>query len=89
VSASRCAVFGATTLLAALAGVADYARGAKANEASADECEVAGARHIGNAELAIEADGTNWPSYGRTFSDSRCSPLDQINAGTVPRLGLA
>ena len=89
VSTSRCAVFGAATLLAALAGVANYARGANSNVASAVERDAAGARHIGNAELANESDGTNWPAYGRTFSESRYSPLNQINAGNVSRLGLA
>jgi quinohemoprotein ethanol dehydrogenase len=39
--------------------------------------------------LANEKDGTNWPSYGRTFSESRFSPLTQIDASNVTRLGLA
>ena len=82
-------MFGAATLLAALAGVANYARGANSNVASAVERDAAGARHIGNAELANESDGTNWPAYGRTFSESRYSPLNQINASTASRLGLA
>ena len=78
-SNSRCAVFGAATLLLALSAIAG----------NADGHDATGARHIGNAELANESDGTNWPAYGRTFSESRYSPLNQINAGTVSRLGLA
>jgi quinohemoprotein ethanol dehydrogenase len=35
---------------------------------------------VGNAELANEADGTDWPAYGRTFSESRFSPLSQAKA---------
>src|ERR1044071_2098099 len=44
---------------------------------------------IDNAALANEADGTNWPAFGRTFSEQRFSPLDQINKLTVKKLGLA
>jgi quinohemoprotein ethanol dehydrogenase len=44
---------------------------------------------VGNAELGNEADGTDWPAYGRTFSESRFSPLRQVNDSNVSRLGLA
>jgi quinohemoprotein ethanol dehydrogenase len=43
---------------------------------------------VDNAELANEANGTDWPAYGRTFSESRFSPLRQINDSNVSRLGL-
>src|SRR5215469_15036807 len=36
-----------------------------------------------------DVDGADWPAYGRTFSEQRFSPLDQINRQTVPTLGLA
>ena len=39
--------------------------------------------------LADESDGTNWPSYGRTFSEAHFSPLRLINSTNVKRLGLA
>jgi quinohemoprotein ethanol dehydrogenase len=39
--------------------------------------------------LSDEADGVNWPAYGRTFSENHYSPLDQINATTVSKLALA
>jgi quinohemoprotein ethanol dehydrogenase len=39
--------------------------------------------------LADENDGRNWAAYGRTHSEQRFSPLDQINADSVDRLGLA
>ena len=42
-----------------------------------------------NRLLGDEQDGTNWPAYGRTFSESHYSPLDQINTKSVQRLGLA
>ena len=38
--------------------------------------------------LADESDGTNWPSYGRTFSEAHFSPLTHINRTNVDRLGL-
>lgn len=44
---------------------------------------------INNASLSNEKDGTDWPSYGRVFSEDRYSPLAQINADSVKRLGLA
>ncbi len=47
------------------------------------------ASQIDNAALANEADGSNWAAWGRTFSEQRFSPLDQINKDTVSRLGLA
>ena len=31
----------------------------------------------------------NWMSYGRTYSEQRFSPLDQITADNVKKLGLA
>jgi len=44
---------------------------------------------IDNAALSNEQDGSDWPAYGRTFSEGHFSPLSQINASTVTRLGLA
>jgi quinohemoprotein ethanol dehydrogenase len=44
---------------------------------------------IDNAALGDEHDGTNWPAFGRTFSEGHYSPLSEINADTVKRLGLA
>src|SRR5581483_12315685 len=44
---------------------------------------------VDNAKLADEKNGTDWPAYGRTFSENRFSPLEQINRDTVSRLGLA
>ncbi|HEY0914077.1 MAG TPA: PQQ-binding-like beta-propeller repeat protein, partial [Solimonas sp.] len=59
--------------------------------ASAALLPVAGtqASTIDNAALNNEADGANWAAWGRTFSEQRFSPLDQINTQTVPKLGLA
>jgi len=39
--------------------------------------------------LANDADGTNWASYGRTYSEDHASPLHEIDSGNVGRLGLA
>lgn len=35
------------------------------------------------------SDADNWPQFGRTPGEQHYSPLDQINADTVSRLGLA
>ncbi|HME40653.1 MAG TPA: PQQ-dependent dehydrogenase, methanol/ethanol family [Steroidobacteraceae bacterium] len=53
------------------------------------QAEPRGSRMVDNAVLGNEADGTDWPAYGRTFSESRFSPLAQINDSNVSRLGLA
>jgi glucose dehydrogenase len=39
--------------------------------------------------LADEDNGADWASYGRTYSENHYSPLEEINAGTIGRLGLA
>ena len=44
---------------------------------------------IDQAALANEADGRNWAAWGRTFSEQRFSPLEQINRESVKKLGLA
>jgi hypothetical protein len=44
---------------------------------------------VNDAALGKEADGSNWLSYGRTYSEQRFSPLDQVNRETVKRLGLS
>ena len=44
---------------------------------------------VDNARPANNTDGTDWPAYGRTFSEQRFSPLDQVNRQNVGKLGLA
>jgi quinohemoprotein ethanol dehydrogenase len=48
-----------------------------------------GAAGVDGALLANEADGSNWASYGRTYSEDHYSPLAEIRADNVGRLGLA
>ena len=43
---------------------------------------------VDDAALGNEADRENWPGYGRTYSEQRFSPLDQINASNVRKLGV-
>ena len=43
---------------------------------------------VNDVSLSDEQDGRNWLSYGRTYSEQRFSPLDQISAHSVKRLGL-
>jgi quinohemoprotein ethanol dehydrogenase len=47
------------------------------------------AAEIDNAALSNDADGNDWAAFGRTFSEQRFSPLDQINKQSVSRLKLA
>ena len=49
----------------------------------------AAAKRGGDRLLGDEANPGNWASYGRSFSESHYSPLQQINDGNVSRLGLA
>jgi quinohemoprotein ethanol dehydrogenase len=44
---------------------------------------------VDDAMLADEADGTNWPAYGRTYSENHYSPLKQMDDGNIGRVGLA
>ncbi len=45
---------------------------------------------VDEARLAAAyGEASSWLSYGRTYDEQRYSPLDQINRGTVGRLGLA
>jgi len=41
---------------------------------------------VDGAAIANEQDSANWLSYGRTYSEQRYSPLDQINEKTVAGL---
>jgi len=54
-----------------------------------DRSHAAARRSVDDAALSNEADGTNWAAYGRTFSEQHYSPLREINANNVSRLGLA
>jgi len=47
-----------------------------------------GPAFVDNSVLANEQDGTNWPAYGRTFSEGHYSPLAQVDSTNVRRLGL-
>ena len=43
---------------------------------------------VDDAYLASDGDGSNWPAYGRTSTEQRYSPLDQLNTGNVKNLGI-
>jgi hypothetical protein len=45
-------------------------------------------RVIDDAALANEMEDQDWLAYGRTYSEQRFSPLDQINASNVADLGV-
>ena len=44
---------------------------------------------VDNRLLTSEPSGANWAAFGRVFDEQRFSPLTQVNAKTVHRLGLA
>ena len=69
--------------------VVRHGRAAAAIMAAAMLCGMAASDHPGNAILGNETDGTNWPAFGRTFSEQHYSPLEQVNQVNVARLGLA
>lgn len=43
---------------------------------------------VDDAAMADEASGDNWLAFGRTYSEQRYSPLDQINTSNVSGLGV-
>jgi quinohemoprotein ethanol dehydrogenase len=43
----------------------------------------------GDRAINDENDGRNWLAYGRTYSENHASPLKQITAENIDRLGLA
>jgi quinohemoprotein ethanol dehydrogenase len=56
----------------------------------ADAVTAAPAKTSQNARMFTDdADGTNWPSFGRTYSEDHHSPLTQINGHNIDRLKLA
>ena len=69
-------------LAAMMTGIDGFAEGAPLTSMSAG---------IVNAQrMEAEAStGDNWLMYGRTYSEQRFSPLNQINDRNVKRLGLA
>jgi quinohemoprotein ethanol dehydrogenase len=52
-------------------------------------CVVVGAQIRERPACAADAMNDNWTMYGRTSDEQRFSPLREINAATVGRLGLA
>jgi len=71
--------FAATMMMAgALLGAAPLAT-ARSGPANVDEARL----------VKADREPGQWLATGRTFDEQRFSPLDQINAGTVKRLGLA
>lgn len=65
---------------AALAGCALQLSGCK--QAAADDA-------ASSALLADNADGRDWPGYGRTNGQQHYSPLDEVSLANIDKLGLA
>jgi quinohemoprotein ethanol dehydrogenase len=79
----------ALVALAALACGKTPPKLADAGEAPAARAERAAAAVDDARLVAADADVDDWLSHGRTYAEQRFSPLDQIHAGNVGRLGLA
>ncbi|MDJ0905774.1 MAG: PQQ-dependent dehydrogenase, methanol/ethanol family [Woeseiaceae bacterium] len=43
---------------------------------------------VDDAAMSDESASENWLAFGRTYSEQRFSPLDQVNAGNVASLGV-
>lgn len=60
---------------------------------AASGCKQATSGKAGNIDeqrlLAADKDADNWLSHGRTYDEQRFSPLEQVNADNVGKLGLA
>ena len=57
--------------------------------AAGSDREAADISTIGDAEIADESRAQDWLAYGRTHSETRFSPLDDINRDTIGSLGIA
>ncbi len=77
--ASRCRRSAAAALVLALSCLPSGSEAAPEHFANVDDQRLA----------AADAEAGQWLSHGRTYSEQRFSPLDQINPRTVNRLGLA
>ncbi|MFP3550910.1 PQQ-dependent dehydrogenase, methanol/ethanol family [Paraburkholderia sp. SIMBA_049] len=70
--------FGTPTLVGAGLLTAMLPLAAPASDLMVDESRI----------VAQNSDGSDWLSYGRGYTEQRFSPLNQINAGNVSKLGL-
>lgn len=52
-------------------------------------CERKGTDEASARLVRAAAEPQNWMTHGATYDEQRYSPLDQINANTVPQLGVA
>ena len=43
---------------------------------------------VDDSTLSAVGDGSNWPAFGRNYSEQRYSPLTEINTESVARLGV-
>jgi len=87
---SRSVVGGLASFSLALQGCDNRAQtGADSAEARVAVDEISPAAVDAARLTAADADTRNWMSYGRTYDEQRFSPLTQITAQNVARLGLA
>lgn len=81
------AVFGLGALL--ITGCGDGSRPQRNDgNATGSAVQSAAAHPTGQRIVDADSEPQNWLSHGRNYQETRHSPLDQINAGNVGRLGL-
>jgi quinohemoprotein ethanol dehydrogenase len=56
--------------------------------ALASSCVLASPPAYDDKGLSLDSQGKNWPAYGRTYNETHASPLRQITAKNIQRLGL-
>jgi quinohemoprotein ethanol dehydrogenase len=78
-------------VIACLAALACFTRGGPASKTELQKVRAGSGAASVDASRILNADEEpgNWLTYGRTYSEQRFSPLDQINDQNVKGLGLA
>ncbi|MEM7467607.1 MAG: PQQ-dependent dehydrogenase, methanol/ethanol family, partial [Pseudomonadota bacterium] len=51
-------------------------------------CAIASPKVIDDTVLSAVGDGSDWPAFGRNYSEQRFSPLTEINNENVSKLGM-
>lgn len=91
VLSAACSQESAETPAAVEPGAASGAVSTAADGAAPSDARIRQATASINEARIVGADSEpgNWLAHGRTYDEQRFSPLDQINDGTVAKLGLA
>ena len=78
----------ASTFALLLAGCSEQAQEPAQMPTTDHDATAVSATQVDDTAMADEEKGENWLAYGRTYSEQRYSPLDQVNKSNVSRLGV-